>query len=459
MLVKSAVRLAWLNASAILLSLTGAPSFAADAPATIALDPGTESQLQEFVLSVSDIERALPAFRDVLKWKVLHEGRASSTVARAWGLAPKTPVDEVLLGNAASKYGYVRLVRIQGLPQQAIRPLGRWWDTGGLYNLNVLVRDLDAVESGLERLGWHAVGLPDDYVYPGDVRGRSQIMIGPEYVVLSFQQRISPPLTGWPEFAGATHVEVGYQLVTDFAAANDFWTKIVGLSAREPRERRSGKAVGRNDYGLPHNAQGLDDSRQGGAYPRKGGEQLIGLRQFLNATGYDFSERARPPNLGVMTIRMPFADIDPILERARRANLPLAAEPQIVDLPPYGKVRLAALRAPGSGLWVELVEPGAKPLSKAELQALLARGGKGRWKSFGGGNAGTMSYARGGAARVTWASGAETGTWAVKGDALCTAWKTMRDGREQCARYYALGGRDYQSFQLDGTPDGFSTFD
>ncbi len=432
---------------------------AADASGTVAIAPGEGSQLQEFVISVSDLDKALLAFRDVLKWKVMHEDKASATVARAWGLPAKTKVDQVLLGNAASKYGFVRLVKVHGLPQQVIRPLGRWWDTGGMFNLNVLVKDLAGVEAGLEKLGWHAVGLTDDYEYPGNVKGRSQIMVGPEYMVVSFQQRISPALSGWPEFESATHIEVGYQIVTDFEAANDFWTRIVGLPGREPRDRRSGKAVGENDYGLPHNATGLDDSRQGGASPRKGGEQLVGLRRFVNATGYDFTERARPPNLGIMTLRMPFADIDPILERARQARIPVAAEPQIVDLAPYGKVRLAALRAPGSGLWLEIFEPNAEPLTAAEMKQLLGRGAAGQWKSFGGGTGGTMTYARNGRAQVTWSSGSAEGTWTVKGNTICTAWKTMRDGREQCALYYANGGRSYQSFQLDGTPDGFNTFD
>jgi len=432
---------------------------AAEPPAVLKVDPGAETQIQEFVLSVSDIESALPAFRDVLKWKVLHEGTAGPTVARAWGLPAKSAINEVLLGNPASRYGYLRLVRVHDQPQQVIRPAGRWWDTGGMFNLNVLVKDLDAVETGLARLGWHAVALPDNYVYPGNVRGKSQMMLGPESLVLSFQQRISPPLSGWPEFESATHVEVGYQLVDDFDAWQEFWTGVMGLPAREPRLRKSGKPVGPNDYGLPHNATGLDDSRQGGVYPRKGGEQLLGGRQFLNATGYNFSERARPPNLGIMTLRLPFADIDPILERARAAGLALAAEPQIVDLAPYGAVRLAALRSPGSGMWVEIFEPGAKPLERAAMQALLGRGVRGSWVSFGGGNKGTLVYERSGRARVTWGSGAATGRWSLKGNAVCTAWPSMRDGREQCAVYHAVGGRTYQSFQLDGTPDGFNTFD
>ena len=445
--------------SAVQLFVGARLAVAADPAATVALTPGAETQIQEFVVSVSDLERAVAAYRDVLKWRVLHQGVSKPTVARAWGLPPKTKIDEVLLGNATSKYGYVRLVRIQGVPQQVIRPIGRWWDTGGMFNLNVLVKDVDAIEAGLTPLGWHPLSLPSDYLYPNNVKGRSQMMVGPESVVLSFQQRISPPLSGWPDFEGATHVEVGYQIVSDFDAWNTFWSKVVGLATREPRLRKSDKPVGENDYGLPHNLVGVDDSRQGGAYPRKGGEQLLGARQFVNAKGYDFSERAKPPNLGIMTLRLPFADIDPVLERLRGAGVALAAEPQIVDLPPYGVVKLAAFRSPGSGMWIEIFEQGALPLTKDAMTALLGRGAAGQWIGFGGGGGGTMRYERNGRAQVTWSSGKAEGTWAVKGNSICTAWTSLRDGREQCAVYYAVGGRTYQSFQLDGTPDGINTFD
>jgi hypothetical protein len=448
-----------IGVAAVLLLGSAMPrAIAADAT-PLRLEPGAETQIQEFVYSVPDIERALPAFRDVLKWKVLHQGPAKSTVPRAWGLPPKTRVDEVLLGNAGSKYGYVRLVRIHDVPQQVIRPGGRWWDTGGMFNINVLVRDLDATEAGLAALGWNAVALVDDYVYPGNVRGRSQMMLGPAGVVLSFQQRISPPLSGWPDFDGATHIEVGYQIVNDFDAWQKFWSETVGLSTRDPRVRRSDKPVGKNDYGLPHDLVGVENSRQGGANPRKGGEQLLGARQFLTAQGHDFAERAKPPNLGLMTLRLPFADIDPLLARVRAAGIALAAQPQIVDLPPYGTVKLAAFRSPGSGMWVEVFEQGATPLTAEAMRALLGRGARGTWTTLAGSNGGTMRYERNGRAQVTWTSGKADGTWAIKGNSLCTAWKSMRDGREQCAVYYAVDGRTYQSFQLDGTPDGFNTFE
>jgi hypothetical protein len=101
-------------------------------------------RIQEFVVSVSNIERTRAAFTDVLKWQVIEQGMADPSVSRLWGLDVDTPIKQVLVGNAESKYGYVRLVEIDRPDRQIIRPGGRWWDTGGMFNFNVLVRNLDA---------------------------------------------------------------------------------------------------------------------------------------------------------------------------------------------------------------------------------------------------------------------------------------------------------------------------
>jgi hypothetical protein len=171
--------------------------------------------VQEFVISVSDLDRTLPALTEVLKWRVIDRGAAHPSVARLWGLDVETPIEQVLVGNTASTRGFVRLAEIAAPNRDLIRPGGRWWDTGGMFNFNVLVRDLDATIAGLRALGWTSAAQPETYERPGNVRGKSMIMIGPDDIVMSFQERQSPPLQGWPPFDGASHIEVGYQVVKD----------------------------------------------------------------------------------------------------------------------------------------------------------------------------------------------------------------------------------------------------
>ncbi len=426
----------------------------------ITVEPGDESQIQEFVVIVSDMDLTLPAFTDVLKWKVKHEGLADKTVAQSRGLPVDTPIHEVLVGYAQSNYGFVRLVEIEGIEQEQIRPDARWWDVGGLLNINVLVKSSENVIDGLRALGWYTRAMPEPYVYPGNVKGVSMIMIGPDDLMVSFQERQSPPLSGWPPFDGATHIEVGYEIVTDPAAWTSFYNEVVGFWTRDLSTRGgdTSKDIGPNDFSLPHNARGLNYSVLGGAKPHDR-EQLMGVRSFPNATGYDFSDRVRPPNIGIASARLPVADLDALADRILASGLSLAAPRQIVNLAPYGKVKMLAVRTPGGGKqWTEFFQPSAEPMSKDEFAQFLEGGKQGAWTGVGGGS-GEIFFNDDGSAKVTFGRGEAVGTWALKGNAICTSWTTLRDSRESCAVYYKLANNDYQSFQMNGQAEGFTTFE
>lgn len=419
-----------------------------------------ESRLQEFVVVTHNMDRLRAAFTDVLQWTVKYEGDADKTVALSWGLPTDTAIREVLIGNSASEYGFVRLVEIQGVDQGIIRPGARWWDTGGMLNINVLVKDSATMIDGLRHLGWTTRALPEAYEWPGGFKGVSAIMIGPEDLMLSFQERQSPPLTGWPEFSGATHIEVGYERASDPAKWSDFYKNVIGFKTRDLSTRGSNenKEVGPNDFGLPHNAVNLDFSVLGGAKPHDR-EQLLGVRSFPNAKGYDFSDRARPPNIGIASVRLPVSDLDIIVERLAKSGTDLASDLRIVDLKPYGRVKMLAYRSPGgSRQWTELFEPSAEPMTNKEFSALLEGGKSGTWSGVGGAS-GKIYFNVDGSAKVTFGRGEAIGTWALKGNAICTSWTTLRDGRESCATYYHLADNDFQSFQLSGQVEGFTTFD
>ncbi len=441
---------------AAVLLMMGSPLSAWGEDAEIVIRPTSGSRIQEFVISVSDLTRTLPAFTEVLQWQVLQRGRADMTVARIWGLPVETEIEQVLVGNAASDRGFVRLVEIKGLDKQLIRPGARWWDTGGLMNLNVLVKDLDATVAGLRARGWHGISLPSSYRRGESVRGKSMIMIGPDDVMLSFQQRQAPPLQGWPPFDGASHIEVGYQIVSDIDAWRSFYTDTLGFFATEIRERRSADPVGPNDYGLPHNLVGVSDNKQVNVMLPAGGKQSLGAREHLNARGYDFSPRANPPNLGIMTVRLPVANVLELAKRLVQQGVALAGETQIVRMAPYGAVRSLAVRSPGgSGLWLELFEPGARPASREELAAFFKDGRVANWTRFNNRLTGTVEHRADGSAHVSWKTGLnEEGIWRLKGNAVCTAWYRLRDFREQCDVYYKIGDTAYQSFTVTGRPDG-----
>jgi|DEB0MinimDraft_10_1074344.scaffolds.fasta_scaffold66499_2 hypothetical protein len=98
------------------------------------------------------------------------------------------------------------------------------------------------------------------------------------------------------------------------------------------------------------------------------------------------------------------------------------------------------------------------PLDRSSFSRLLEGGLSGTWQAFGSQTNGISEWNADGSARVTFGWGEATETWALKGNAICTSWTTLRDGRESCAVYYDLGGSRYQSFTMTGQPEGFSEF-
>jgi hypothetical protein len=434
-----------------------APAAIATVPPPMAIDNGP--RLQEFVIGVRSLERSLPAFTQALRWRVIERGRVDATVARAWNLPVDTAMEQALVGSPASPYGHVRLVQIDVPGREPIRPGARWWDTGGMFNLNVLVRDLDATIAGLRALGWTATGEPASYARPGGVSGRSMIMVGPDDLVLSFQQRIAPVLSGWPAFEGASHIEVGYQIVRDLDAWLTLYTGALQLPlSGAVRTDFSARPIGINAYGLPESAVGFTDGRQANISLRSGHEQSFGVRQFTRASGRDFSLRARPPNLGITSVRMPVPNLALVRDRLRAASMEFVSDTQIVRLSSTEAVQLLIVRSPGgSGLWLELFAPDPGPMSESELREFTREGRSGTWTRFNNQLTGSIWWFPDGTARVKWDAGNldERGTWAIKGNAVCTAWTRLRNNRELCVHHHRLGQDRTQSFRVgDGGPDG-----
>ena len=54
------------------------------------------------------------------------------------------------------------------------------------------------------------------------------------------------------------------------------------------------------------------------------------------------------------------------------------------------------------------------------------------------GNTGVYTSYPDGRIAVDWGSGQDTGTYTIKGDKVCSTWKTIRDGKERCFVGYQM---------------------
>jgi hypothetical protein len=386
------------------------------ANATIA----SAQQISEFVVVVSDVDRAAAALSAALGGTVVSRGPADMTEVRMLGLEVETPVIEAVIAGPPGQPG-VRLMDMTDGKTVAATPIragAQWWDVGGAAALAIGGSTSDP-SVALQELGWSS---PSAHVFRGP-----------------------DDLTVWRDDG------TGVRAITPVGDLGA-WRKALsalGFSATPPSAARDEPTV----IGLPENAGRLA-ARRASAFAN-----LIAW-EFTEARGRDVSDRVRPPHTGVIAARVVVPDAAAVAVRAKAAGLPLAADLQIRRTGKGEASRAFSVRLPG-GLWLEIVSPGAKPMSETELKERFAQGGYATWVRFNNRLTGNVRWNPDGTAHVIWDTGNlnERGTWTIKGDAVCTAWTRLRSNRELCVHHYRLDDRVTQAFRADGGfPDGIYTW-
>jgi hypothetical protein len=332
--------------------IAGAAAWLASSGAIAAPDD-PKACLAEVVVQTTQLDRVSAALADVLRWRAVV--RSASGHRR-----------EVLLGSASSDCGRVRLVELAGTGAEPMRPGAHWWDRGGAYALNVFVRDAAATTAEFRARGWVTALPMDAYEEKREgvvtAAGRYARMIGPDDLVIGFQQRIAPALTRWPAFAAGSHVENVMEIVDDL----DAWLVVAGAIAAPDAARsalaeriveRSVKDSARGGlaFGLPRQF-GVDaDARQAILRFGERGEQMLTAWTFRSLHGEDHSARIDAAHAGVIALRIRVPDVEAVDRSLRERGVEFVRRDGVV-LAPYGAVdTLTVTSAGGSSLRLEVV--------------------------------------------------------------------------------------------------------
>jgi catechol 2,3-dioxygenase-like lactoylglutathione lyase family enzyme len=310
---------------------------------------------QEAVISVSDLKTAVATWREVGDFEVVCEGRVGADMAQFWGLPKQTKIEHVVLRKRGSARGLVRLVKFHGLDQVQIRSSAMTWDTGGIFDLYMYVDNVHAVFAKLRARGWQSYNDPVTYTL-GPFTVTEVIVRGPDGEALCLMQRDAPPYDkaqfgvipgsdkgfGWPFNAALVS--------TDFAAGEKLFAEILGWKTHLGGDSKS-QPPGDNPLGLPKNIA-QEYSRQFAAYAphptdRNGSIQIIVNK---NISGRDLSGRAHPPNLGNLALRVPVNDLAAFDKEFTAKGGVIATPRRTLELEPYGKVDILAVKAPNGAL-------------------------------------------------------------------------------------------------------------
>ncbi len=308
---------------------------------------------QEAVVMVSDLDPIANDLMAVGNWEIAGEGPVGQVQLTAWGLDESTSANYRLIKNPDTTKGMIRLVKIDEVTQEQIRPAGQIWEAGGIFDLNFRVTNVDQKFKELLARGWTAYNEPAEYSF-GPVVVSEVLMVGPDGVAFALIERIAPPLEEVNDKAVISKSFNSTMIVRDIGKAADFFEYQLGFKpAMEVLDHHLPE--GANVLGLPHNivtnhAMDVYIFQQNGV--ADGSLELLHLRGL---EGRDFSERAKPYNLGITALRFPVNDIERRAATFKSNGASLVMEPTQFDLYPYGKIKSFAIELPEGG-WIEFFE-------------------------------------------------------------------------------------------------------
>lgn len=309
----------------------------------------THGGWHEAVLCVRDLSRWIAALETLFGWRVAHRGPLDPRILVAWRLPSGTTGREAVLVNPDDPPRCVRLVQLGGVEQVEIRSGGNHWDTGGFFSLLCYARDVDTTFRAAQALGWSVFHDPVDMHFEGRVL-RNVVLRAWDGVAFGLYtvRTPEPPPARYAKVAMSFN---GQQSVRDIGAARTFYREALDWQAWFDRSLR----LDCNNFGMPENFVGRTPTN---VVIAAGGRDADGsfaygqveLVEWVDFRGRDFAARARPPNLGIVALRIPVADARARAHELVQRGARLFAEPALVTLEPYGEVALCGVPTPDGAL-------------------------------------------------------------------------------------------------------------
>jgi len=308
---------------------------------------------QEALVSVRGFAPTRDFMVETAGYEVVDSGTLDPAWLQAWGLPHDASGAYELLASPGKSVGWVRLVRFDGVQPQLIRPGAQVWDQGGLFSLMVRAEDAGEVMEAAHARGWSVFNQPQVFDFGGLIIKNVVVRL-PDGANLAVYSRVDPPIEGWDDLAGFSYPFNTMAMVHDIEAERVFFEDGLGFSPFWAGDYIDPQEVDTN-FALPDNLSDQIARRTAILQQRPGEDGRIELMEFVGLSGQDFSDRARPPNLGLLGVRVPVQDLNATLERLSALGFEPAAGPGRRTLAPYGAIVWAAVQSP-SGIIVELFE-------------------------------------------------------------------------------------------------------
>ena len=319
--------------------------------------PGTGlSGWRETLLIVADLEFWKRAYTSAGDWTVLYEGDVEDDLLDYLNAA-NTRAKQVVVACNDCDYGHVRLLSFAGASRQPlIRSNGRPWETGGWFDLNARVENMEEQFLRLQDSGWSGLSDPIEWTF-GKTTVKEWLAYGPDGIVWAIIERINPPLDPAARPGSFGPHFNSTQIVGDMREARAFYEGLLGFTqlvnvADEPVATQPGQNV----LGLPEELATRQRWNITMLQAPEAGGGSIELLSLPGLSGRDFAPLANPPNRGILSLRFPVGDLHRLRVHLADAGVRFAREPQTVTLPPDGRVTMMTVYGPG-GARLDFYQP------------------------------------------------------------------------------------------------------
>ena len=304
----------------------------------------------EAVVIVCDINKTMTFYRDVIGWNVEVPILPTPDLARIWALKSPTNIQSCLVRAPGAAQGGLRLVQIDGVQQQYIRANSQIWDTGGIYDLNTRVRDIFNLAHTLHKHSWFAGTDPVEMVF-GENKVYEWLAKGHDGIVYALIERIFPPLEAQQDEALFSAIFNSSVVVKDYDAEMGFYQNTLGFDLLV-RQHDCFKEARPNVFAMPLNLVETTPYQLSMLAPSGNGAGGVEICHFPELQGNDFSQRAQPPNIGIVTLRFPVTGMDSLKARLIDNNVVIMADEYLrLD----ADVRVLCARTPNNN-WIEFFE-------------------------------------------------------------------------------------------------------
>lgn len=317
---------------------------------TLKAQPAAEMGVEpwsEALVSVAAFEPATSLFRHAGNWRLVGSGAIDRTELDYFDLPPVAAGKFELWCPPAIDTGCIRFVRFDGVEQRPVRPAARAWDTGGIYSIMVRSDDVPALYSAALDLGWWAESPPIRFQF-GTSDLRNVVLQGPHGINLAVYERITPDFTGFP----LGPISQGFnsmRMVRDKAAMREFFTDKLGFGVLFDADSEPDEPAFSN-FGIPYNLTPQIARSATALYPVAGETGRVEVMQIAGFAGRDHSSAARPPNLGILSVRYPVRDLAEYRAWLSSRGIVPAFSAEQVAIAGIGVTDLFAVRDPDGSL-------------------------------------------------------------------------------------------------------------